>query len=89
MIIEEITASYARKYGLPDYGNFEIFISMKAKVESTDNNTTKAQILIEACRAQVETQGEQRLKEYYEQKAAIKEKVKEIVNGSKSQEVQK
>lgn len=82
MIIEEITVSYARKYGLPDYGNFEIFVSAKARLESQDKQDTVAELLA-SCKSQVETQGEQRLKEYYEQKATTKEKVKEIMAGGK------
>ena len=88
MIIEEITVSYARKYGLPEYGNFEIFASMKARLESFDINAKDAAAsLIKECKGLVESQGEQRLKEFYENKAAIKEKVKQIIETGK--EVQK
>jgi hypothetical protein len=74
MIIEEITATYTRKFALPEYSNFEIFCSMKARLESTDINAKECMnSLIKACKEQAESEGEQRLKEFYDTRRARKE----------------
>lgn len=84
MIIEEITVSYARKYGLPEYGNFEISASAKARLESFDMNAKDAAAsLIKECKDLIESQGNQRLIEYYAEKQAIKAKIKQIIDTRK------
>ena len=67
MIIEEISASYSRKYGLPEYSSFDVFIGTKAKVESFDLSADDLSAsLLRTCKLAVESFGNETLRHYYE-----------------------
>jgi hypothetical protein len=68
MRVVEITSSYNRKYGLPEYSSFDIFVSMKGNIESDDEAAGCADILFEECKNIVEERGRELLKEYWSKK---------------------
>ena len=75
MRIIEITASHTHKYGLPGYSSFEIFMSAKAQTETTDGKAEREiRALHKTLKDAVESEGEEYLKKYYDNREAVKEK---------------
>ena len=68
MNLEEITVSYQRKWGLPEYSSFDIFCSAKAKIETQGTHKECAEALMRFCKNSVEQEGEKKLKEYWSKK---------------------
>lgn len=63
MKITEIVASCSRKYGLPEYSNIDVFVSMKATTEEQEDITNAAECLIRKCVYLAETEGKKKLQE--------------------------
>ena len=73
MRITQITGSYERKFALPEYSNFKVFCGMTAELEKGDNEEEALKKLVSLCKQTVESEGEQRLKEFYDIRKARKE----------------
>ncbi len=75
MRVKQITATCARKYGLPEYGNFELFVSMQAEVNGGDTRKA-AKALLKYCEHLIETEGAEKLPEYYRSTKIMSTKLK-------------
>lgn len=80
MKIKQITTTCARKWGLPEYGNFELFVSMQAETGSNPREEAKA--LLKCCENLIETEGAEKLKEYYRSTKIMSTKLKKEFESS-------